>query len=827
MAVNNIDKSVLAAPLGQALSLEDAAVRDEEQALMAQDDLEVILAGEDNMLDPDGGATINLGPEAMALGGVGFYDNLAAVLLPDELSDVLSYVTEAVEQDKESRKDWEDAYTKGLELLGLKNERRTQPFEGATGVYHPLLNEAIGQFQAGAYKELVPANGPANTKVIGKSTPELEKKAQRVKDYMNYKIMFEMEEFEPEYDQMLYYVGLAGSTFKKVYRDEELGRAVSLFVQAENLLVPYTASSLRTAERITQLVPISRNKLRKLQLAGFYLDTSLPTTSMSISEIKQKYDELEGKSPTLTVSREEGDYTLYECHCNFSFPSLGDSPNDIQLPYIVTVLKETQEVIGVRRNWREEDPRQRRREFFVHYKFTPGFGFFGFGLIHLLGNLSQSATSTLRQLIDAGTLSNLPGGFKTRGLRIANDQEAINPGEWRDVDVPGQSIREALLPLPYKEPSATLFQLLGFVVGAAEKFIGTQELGIADGNKETPVGTTVALLERGTKIMSAVHKRLHGALKVELKLLAERFAEEVDVYPYEVDGGTPEVFMDDFGPQIDVVPVSDPNIFSMAQRVVLAQEQLKLAQSAPEMHNMYEAFRRMYAALGIQNVDEILQPPAQPQPENPAMENGRMPMVAAGSGAPPLVAFPDQDHDAHIAAHMAFCRSRIVRDSMPIYSVLIQHVYQHMAMKAEQVARNELGMPPAMPPSPEQPVDPTSADPALQSRVAQLIAQYTVAFSEVEDQFMDGDTGSNDPIVKLKARELELRDAENKRRLEEERNKREQQARQEAARNRLDQRMNQERLKTQQEIADMRASIDLTKMFLPTGKPPGGEPPRN
>lgn len=800
-------------------------------ALLAQQDLapelSIQLPGEEDMLDPDGGATINLSPEAPSLGGTGFYDNLVGVLPEDELTEAMLYVTEAVELDKDSRKDWEDAYTKGLELLGLKNEKRTQPFEGATGVYHPMLSEAIGQFQAGAYKELIPANGPANTKILGKSSPEMEKKAQRVKDYMNYKIMFEMEEFEPEYDQMLYYVGLAGSTFKKVYKDEDLGRTVSLFVQAENLLVPYTASSLRTAERITQLVPISRNKLRKLQYAGFYADTTLPTTSMSISEVKQKYDELEGKSPTLTVSKEEGDYTLYECHCNFSFPSLGDGPEDIRLPYIITVLKETQEVIGVRRNWRQEDPKQRRREFFVHYKFTPGFGFFGFGLIHLLGNLSQSATSTLRQLIDAGTLANLPGGFKTRGLRIANDQDAINPGEWRDVDVPGQSIREALLPLPYKEPSGTLFQLLGFVVGAAEKFIGTQELGIADGNKETPVGTTVALLERGTKIMSAVHKRLHGALKIELKLLAELFFEDVETYPYEVDGGTPEVFKDDFGPQIDVVPVSDPNIFSMAQRVVLAQEQLKLAQSAPEMHNMYEAFRRMYAALGIQNVDEILQPPAQPQPENPAIENGRMPLVATGMGAPPLVAFPDQDHDAHIAAHMAFCRSRIVKESMPIYVVLIQHVYQHMAMKAESVARSEMGLPPAAPPTPEQPVDPTSADPALQSRVAQLIAQYTVAFSDIEKQFMDGEAGSNDPIVKLKARELELRDQENKRRMEEEKNKREQQARQEAARNRLDQRMNNERLKTQQEIADMRASIDITKMFMPSVKTPGGEPPRN
>jgi hypothetical protein len=787
------------------------------QADLAPDlDIQIM---DDMELDADGGATIDLAPLPPLAADGGFYSNLVDVLDPGELSEVRSYVLDSAAADEESRKDWKDTYIKGLELLGLKNETRTEPFEGATGVFHPLLTEAIGQFAAGAYKELIPANGPANAKVLGKSSPDMDKRAQRIKDYMNYKLMFEMEEYEPEFDQMLYYVALAGSVFKKVYRDEDLGRTVSPFVQAENLLVPYTASSLRSAERVTQVIPMSRNKLRRLQMAGFYAESNLPTTSIAMpSDIKQKYDELEGRSPS---GMEEGDYTLYECHCNFSFASLGD--NDIRVPYIVTVVKETQDVIGIRRNWREGDMRKRRKEYFVHYKFTPGLGFFGFGLIHLLGNMSQSATSTLRQLIDSGTLANLPGGFKTRGLRIANDQQAINPGEWRDVDVPGQSIREALLPLPYKEPSATLFQLLGFVVGAAEKFIGTQELGIADGNKETPVGTTVALLERGTKIMSAVHKRLHGALKVELKLLAENFAQEVQAYPYEVDGGMPEIFAEDFGPQIDVVPISDPNIFSMAQRVVLAQEQLKLAQTAPELHDTYEAYRRMYSALGIDNIDDILKPPQPPLPENAAIENGRMPMIASGAPAPPVQAFPDQNHDAHIAAHMAFAKSKIVKTSMPIYAVLLQHVYQHMALKAEAAARQELGMEPMQPPTLEQPVDPTSMEPQLQNRTAELIAQYMVAFSDKEAQFIGDEAGSDDPIIALKSREISVREKDNERDADLERLKIDQkerleklkmQQKEELERAKLAQQARLEATRTREQRVQnaVRTTLDITKM---------------
>lgn len=775
-------------------------------------------------LDEDGGATVRLGPEAGAAPPEGHFSNLVGSLPADELAEAKQYVLESAEVDRTSRKDWAETYKKGLDLLGLKMEERTEPFEGATGVYHPLLLEAIGQFQAGAYKELIPANGPVNTKIIGKPSPELEKKAQRVKDYMNYKLMFEMEEFEPEFDQMLFYVALAGSTFKKVYKDPDLGRTVSMFIPAENVLVPYTASSLRSAERVTQVLPMSRNKLKKLQDVGFYAESKLPSTQITVSEIKEKYDQLEGISPSYTSTKDDSTYTILECHCNFSFESLGDSEDGIRAPYIITVVEETSEIIGIRRNWDEMDPRKRRREFFVHYKFTPGLGFYGFGLIHLLGNLTHSATANLRQLIDAGTLSNLPGGFKTRGLRVANDQQPIAPGEWRDVDVPGNNLRESLVPLPYKEPSGTLFQLLGFVVQAGEKFIGTQELGIADGNKETPVGTTVALLERGTKIMSSVHKRLHGALKVELKLLATNFASDVDAYPYDVDGAAPEVFKEDFSPKVDVQPVSDPNIFSMAQRVILAQEQLKMAQSAPELHDLYEAFKRMYSALGVQNVDDILKPPAQPMPENPAIENGRMPMLASGAPAPALKAFPSQDHNAHIAAHMAFAQSRVVKSAPAVYAVLLAHVYDHVALLSEAQAREQLGMPPMKDPTKEMPMDELSLDPKLQQLTAQLIAKFLVQFAKYEEQFLGSLEEGEDPIVALKNRELDITEQKNQQQAEEAEAKREQDLKKELLRIQTtreenakklaaQKEMNNTKIKAQEDLATMKASVDLTKSF--------------
>jgi len=812
MAQNNVDKALVEAPIQYDITnlTPEQAAQVNANDDIAELDIQLVGSDDDN-LDADGGATINLGPEAPVGADTGFYANLADSLTEAELSEIATYVATSAEADKSSRQDWEDTYTKGLDLLGIKPENRTEPFEGATGVSHPVLNESVSQFQAGAYKELIPPNGPVSTKVIGKSTPELEKRAQRIKDFMNYNIMYVMEEYEPEYDQMLYFCGLSGSAFKKIYRDDQLGRPVSKFIPAEDLLVPYTATSLRSAERITHVIRISGNELRKLQVSGFYRDIELPNNpTITANQVKEKYNELEGKEATFDISKGEGDYTLYECHGYFdleSYPDLNaDSlPTGIKLPYIVTICADNNEVLGVRRNWNESDQRKRRLEHFVHYKFTPGLGFYGFGLIHLLGNLSKSATSVLRQLIDAGTLSNLPGGFKARGLRIANDQDSINPGEWRDVDVPGGNLRESLMPLPYKEPSGTLFQLLGFVVTAAEKFIGTQELGIADGNKETPVGTTVALLERGSKVMSAVHKRLHAALKLELKLLADLFAQETPLqYPYEVDGGGPEIMADDFSPAIDIVPVSDPNIFSMAQRVVLAQEQLKLAQSAPELHNLHEAYSRMYSALGVTNIDDLLPPPAQPMPLDPANENAKFTLAAAGSGEPPK-AFPGQNHDAHMAAHLAFCNSKMAKASTAVYAVAMQHIYDHIALKSEEMARQELGMPPMQPPSNEQPVDPTSADPNLQARVAEMVATFMLQLNE-QEQAMGG--GDEDPLVALKSRELDIREAANQ-----------QKNQLDAAKMRQNANLAEDKIESAEDIAKMRASIQLMSQANRSNQP--------
>lgn len=788
------------------------ALQPGQGAELANEDLASEFGNEDQgegnvQFDEDGGATVNLGGEAGAASPEkGFYDNLVDMVTPAEADEAQDYVLSSEEVDRNSRKDWEEAYIKGLDYLGIKNEDRTQPFKGASGVVHPLLLESAGQFQAGAYKELIPANGPAETKILGKETPELQKKAQRVKNYINYKIMFEMEEFEVEYDQMLFVLSLAGSIFKKVYRDPDLGRAVSDVCYCEDVLVPYTAKTLRRAERVTHITQMSVNELRRLQLTGFYTADPLPDPGvLSPSQVKEKYDKLEGRDPSYTTLKNDGVYTLLECHCRWQFESLNDP---YPVPYIVTVVKETGKIIGLRRNWKEGDQSYRPRQFFVHYKFTPGLGFYGFGLIHMLGNLSKAATANLRQLIDSGTFANMQGGFKARGLRVQNEQENIAPGEWRDVDVPGNSIREALLPIPYKEPSPTLFQLLGFLVQAAEKFIGTQELGIADGNKETPVGTTVALLERGTKIMSAVHKRLHGALKVELKLLAALFGEEATAYPYEVEGAAPEVFAEDFGPQVDVVPVSDPNIFSMAQRVVLAQEQLKLAMSAPEMHNTYEAFRRMYAALGVQNIDDILKPPPQPLPENPAMENARAPLLAVSGGAP-LKAFPDQDHSAHIAAHMAFAKSPLVKNAMPVYGILYAHVMDHMSLQAESDAREQLGMPPLQPPTPEQPIDPTSMNPQLQVLIAQNLAKMLVQFSEIEPQFVDG--GGDDPLLAAKNKEIEVRKQDNERKAQIDLFKTKVQDENEADKLRVQQEIAAQKIQADKERDARKAQIDAAK----------------
>ena len=732
---SNIDRALVQAP-NDFLSIEE-----EDLAQQEDDFLNV------EVVENDEGAEVSFGEEEVTFGGEpeNFYDNLAPMVSDATLTGVASYVLDSVEDDRNSRDDWEDTYVKGLDLLGMRYESRSEPFEGATGVIHPLLNEAVTQFQSQAYKEMLPSSGPVRANIVGTPTPDAEQQAQRVQDYMNYQIMYEMEEYEPEFDQMLYYLGLAGSAFKKVYRDEALGRPVSKFIPAEDVLVPYVATDLKTAERVTHVIKMSKNELRKMQISGVYLDMdSKGSTNEGNDSITDAYDDIEGRSPSGTDEQ----FTLYECHC---FLDLEDYPDvdttgeetGIKLPYIVTVCLDTNEVLAIRRNFTPDDPKKDKIPHFVQYKFTPGLGFYGFGLIHLLGNLSRTATANLRQLIDAGTLSNMPAGFKARGLRIADEANPLAPGEFRDVDVPGGDLKASLMPLPYKEPSGTLFQLMGFVVEAAQRFIGTTDMGMGQGNTEMPVGTTIALLERGSRIVSAVHKRLHTSMKSELRMLGRLFAEDPTPYPYNV-GMDGMIKMQDFDNRVDILPVSDPNIFSMSQRVVLAQEQLKLAQAAPELHNLYESYKRVYEALGVSNIEQILNPEPEPQPMDPSTENQEASKAAAGQGK--MQAFPQQDHDAHIAVHSAYMNSKIAQMQPPLLMTLEKHIYEHLGMKAQVMHDQQMAQDPQ---AGQQP--PEEHDKMIAQIQAQLIAEYQKTQPPAQEE---------DPLVRIKEQELQLRQQE-------------------------------------------------------------------
>jgi hypothetical protein len=531
--------------------------------------------------------------------------NLAEFLDEAYLGEISSDLRASYEEDLESRSEWEDTYTKGLDQLGVKHEERSQPFEGASGVTHPLISESVTQFQAQAYKELLPAGGPVQTQVLGLQDAEREEQASRVKDFMNYQITEVMEEFDPDMDQLLFYLPLSGSTFKKVYFDEAKQRPVSKFVPAQDLVVPYAASDLQTASRVTHVLRMDANQIRKMQIAGFYRDVELNKHDEEENEVRQKIDEIQGTSRGYT----DDVFTILEMHVDLDLEGFEDmspdgEPTGIALPYVVAIDEGSGQVLSVRRNFEEGTELAKKMQYFVHYKFMPGLGFYGFGLIHMIGGLGRAATSILRQLIDAGTLANLPAGFKARGVRVRNDDEPLQPGEWRDIDAPGGNIRDAIIPLPYKEPSGTLAQLLGSLVEGGRRFVSLADQQTSNMNQEAPVGTTVALLERGMKVMSAIHKRMHYAQKNEFRILARIFRDNLpQEYPYDVSGGDRRIMASDFDGRVDVVPVSDPNIFSMAQRVTLAQTQLQLAQSNPQVHNLHAAFRRMYQALEVQNID--------------------------------------------------------------------------------------------------------------------------------------------------------------------------------------------------------------------------------
>ncbi len=677
--------------------------------------------------------------------------NLAEVLDDDVLGDLSSDIRAKFREDVESREDWEEAIAKGLGLLGINYEERSEPFLGATGVTHPLLSEAVTQFQAQAYKEMLPSGGPVKTQILGAPTKETEDQAQRVEDFMNYQITEIMEEYDPDTDQMLFYLPLTGSTFKKIYFDETKQRAVSKFVPAEDMVVPYSASDLRTAERVTHVVRMTYNEIRKLQVAGVYRDVELSEAGDGDDEgaIQERADELLGLRPNYS----DDSYTLLECHVDLDLEGFEDkdmegNPSGIMLPYIVTLDQNSGKVLSIARNFREQDPLKRKRQYFTHFKFLPGFGFYGFGLLHTIGGLSRAATSILRQLIDAGTLSNLPAGFKARGVRIRNDDEPLNPGEFRDIDVPGGDLKNSIIPLPYKEPSGTLAQLLGVVVDSGRRFAQVADAKIADVNSQAPVGTTVALIEQGSKIISSIHKRLHYGQKQEFRMLAEIFSENPVPYPYFVGNVPPETMQADFDGRVDILPVSDPNIFSMSQRLSLAQTQLQMAQAAPQMHNLREAYRRMYDALDIKNIDAILPEPPQPQPVDPATENGN-----ALKGMP-LQAFPEQDHEAHVRAHIPFLANPASQANPQGYLMLHAHVQDHIGMMArDQVTTffQKSVEAAQMEGQPVPQIDPAAVEAAIAQQTGEILNELLPSLAPQTPE---------DPLVEIRKKELENDTAE-------------------------------------------------------------------
>ena len=782
-------------------------IGNEDVIMNAATPVDVELLPEDNpnvqMMD-DGSAVIGEDP---AQPQIEFGSNLAEFMTEDDLMNVSSELLGKFEDDKSSRKDWEETYTKGLDLLGFKYDERSQPFQGASGVTHPVLAEAVTQFQAQAYRELLPAGGPVRTQIIGKEDLPKQQQAERVQEFMNYQIMHVMEEYDPELDQMLFHLPLAGSAFKKVYLDNNLGRPVSKFVPADDLVVPYTATDLQSSERVTHIIKRSLNEVKKMTVSGFYRDIDLQVSTEE-DRVLDKERDLSGVSKT---GYEDDNYTLLEIHTDLDLPGF-ENDSGIKLPYIVTIDEGSGKVLSVYRNYRQNDPLFRKDQYFVHFKFLPGLGFYGFGLVHMLGGLSRTATAALRQLIDAGTLANLPAGFKARGLRIRDDDNPLQPGEFRDVDAPSGDLRAGLLPLPYKEPSQTLFSLLGFVVQTATRFatVADQKIGENLG-ANAPVGTTMAMMARGTKVMSAIHKRFPYAQKIAFQLLSQIFAEFLpSMYPYEVEGGPPQIKQQDFDGRVDILPVSDPNIFSVAQRVVMAQTQLQLAQSNPRSHNLYEAYRRMYTALGVTDVNAILPPPQQPSPTDPGLEN------AMSLKAKPLKAFPQQNHDAHINAHRAFMSSALVKSNPVVMSILSSHIFEHTALQArevvtqkyaEQVQQLQAQIQQMAAPEQEQEIQAQiqQLQTQIESEIAELINQTTTQMITEEQEALSADT--DDPLIRLKEQELQLRAMEMQRKDEE-----------------LDKKLNvereriqsgkeiaQDRIDSQEDIAQLRANVNLSK----------------
>ena len=771
----------------------------------------------------DGGAEVSFDPNATEVPeGMGHFDNIAEVL-EDSVGDPLaSELMEKYTNYKESRQEWADSYREGLNLLGFKYITRTEPFRGASSVTHPVLAEAVTQFQAQAYKELLPADGPVRTQILGALSVPKEEQSKRVKDFMNYQIMDQMKEYEPEFDQMLFYLPLSGSTFKKVYYDDLLGRAVSKFIPAEDLVVPYSATSLEDAEAIIHVIRISQNDLRKQQVNGFYKDIDLGEPPIQEDKLKQKELELEGISSNGT----EDMYTILEMHVNLDLEGFEDvnpedgEPTGVRLPYIVTIDEANSKILSIRRNYKEEDPLKKKQDYFVHFKFLPGLGFYGLGLIHMIGGLSRTATVALRQLLDAGTLANLPAGFKTRGVRMRDDAQPLQPGEFRDVDVPGGNIKDQFMQLPFKGPDQTLLQLLNVVVGAGQRFASIADMQVGDGNQGAAVGTTVALLERGSRVMSAIHKRLYVGMKSEFRLLAQVFKTYLPpVYPYDVPGASRQIKVQDFDDKIDILPVADPNIFSQTQRISLAQSQLQLAQSNPQMHNLYQAYRSMYDALGVKDVNAILPPPAQPVPMDPSLEH-----ITAMS-AKPFQAFGGQDHKAHIDAHLSFMSISMIQNNPMAMAALQKNILEHISLMAQEQVQIEFVEELQELQQIQQQLQPLMQNQAamqnpqvmqmqqrmqqitnqIEARKAILIAELTMDYAKEEDKISSEAGG--DPLIKLKSRELDIKAKADQERA----SNNEARLNIDKTRALMNDAQHDEKLEQNEELAELRADTSLTK----------------
>ena len=813
---DKIDKSLTQGPRGNVTVPGEEEIR--EEVVEAAEEVETSKGPVEIEEQDDGSVEIDFDPAAASPeGGDEHYANLAEFLPDEVLGELGSDLTAKYQDYNASRKDWAQSYSKGLDLLGFKYDMRTEPFQGASGATHPVLAEAVTQFQALAYKELLPANGPVRTQVVGAPNPEKTKQAERVKDYMNYELMENMKDYEPDFDQMLFYLPLAGSAFKKVYYDELEGRAVSKFVPADDLIVPYSATSLEDAEAIIHRVKVSKNDLRKQQVAGFYRDIELGTPGYEEDELEKKERELEGQRK----SKDDDIYTLLECHVNLDLEGFEQTdetgePSGIKIPYIVTVELATRQVLSIRRNYEIGDPKKDKIQYFVHFKFLPGLGFYGFGLIHMIGGLSRTATAALRQLLDAGTLSNLPAGFKMRGIRIRDDAQSIQPGEFRDVDAPGGNLKDSFMMLPFKEPSATLLNLMGIVVQAGQRFAAIADLQVGDGNQQAAVGTTVALLERGSRTMSAIHKRIYSSLKSEFKLLARVFKLYLPPeYPYDVVGGQRMIKQADFDDRVDIVPVADPNIFSQTQRISLAQTELQLATSNPQMHNMYQASRNMYEALGVKDIDLLLIKPEQPMPMDPATEAI---MALAGK---PFNAFPGQDHRAHITAHLNFMATNIARNNPMVMAAMEKNIFEHISLMAQEQIELEFAeeLPQIQQLSMMAQQNPQAAEQLRQFNL-RIEARKSVLIAEMMGEFMKEEKEitsqfDNDPIAKLRSRELDLRAMDNERKRVEGQEKLDLD-RMKAMMNQQDK---QDKLDQNEQLAKLRANTSIEKTILSKSVP--------